>query len=130
MGQRLERLGLTQYTVTVLDRTLICNFCFSVAACTVVRADPSLRYTKHVAGTLSSPQTTTPSVERVPRAKLKVIAGTLAPLLKLLSAGLEEEEEERKKEKEKKKKLTPMARGARQKMESDNTDLDPYCNLN
>ena len=36
-----------------------CNFYLIVAACKNVQADPSLRYTLHVPGTLSNQETTT-----------------------------------------------------------------------
>ena len=57
IGSVLEQVDPCQYSVTGWASKLICNLYLSVAACTIVRADPSLRYTSHVAGTLTNEET-------------------------------------------------------------------------
>ena len=50
------RLGVSMLWLGEME-SLNCNFYLSVAARKIVRADPSLRYIQHVAGTFSNQQT-------------------------------------------------------------------------
>ena len=45
IGGPVDILAERRYTVTGELETLICNFCLSVAASTILLSDPSLRYT-------------------------------------------------------------------------------------